>query len=86
MNFAPGEHVHLFHTVAEGTDMTTKQGQPNAGGSRKQEGEGNQSHQEKTKRDLQQDQAGQGASQPGGSQKKGPLPGSQKDKRGKIGQ
>lgn len=65
--------------------MSTKQGQPNAGGSRKQEGQGNQAHQEQTKRDRQQDQAGQGAKQAGGSQK-GPLPGSQKDKKGRIGQ
>ena len=66
--------------------MANKQGQPNAGGSRKQEGDTNQS-QEKAKRDLQQDQGGKGAGQPsGGSGKQGTQQGSQKDKNGKIGQ
>jgi hypothetical protein len=61
--------------------MSTKQGQPNAGGSRKQEGEDNQA-----KRNRQQDQAGEGARQAGAGSQKGPLPGSQKDRKGKIGQ
>ena len=65
--------------------MSNKQGQPNAGGSRKQEGETNNS-QQKAKGELQQDQGGKGAGQPSGSQKQGTQPGSQKDRKGKIGQ
>lgn len=65
--------------------MSNKQGQPTPKGNQKQEGQGNQPHQEETKRALQQDQGGESGSQQGGN-KQGTQKGSQKDKNGKIGQ
>ena len=63
--------------------MANKQGQQCKAGNTKQEGQGNQGFQEKTK--DQQKQGGQGAGQQGDGQKRGPQPGSQKDKKGRIG-
>ncbi len=65
--------------------MSNKQGQQTKTGN--QDSQGNQPHQEATKRKLQE-QGGDAAQQQGqgsDSQKKGSLPGSQKDKNGKLG-
>ena len=64
--------------------MTNKQGQQNKAGNTKQEGQGGQGFQEKTRK-AQQKQGGQGAGQQGDGQKRGPRPGSQRDKKGRIG-
>lgn len=64
--------------------MANKQGQQGRARNKKQEGQGNQGFQEKTTKGQQQ-QAGQGANQQGGNQKRGPQPGSQRDKKGRIG-
>ena len=64
--------------------MSNKQGQTGRADNQKQEGQGNQGFQEQTKK--QQQQGGQGAGQQGDSQKRGPQPGSQRDKKGRIGQ
>ena len=61
--------------------MTNKQGQPGQAGNKKQEGQGNQGFQEDSKRGGQKAQPGQGR-----EPQKGPLPGSQRDPKGRIGQ
>ena len=66
--------------------MSNKQGQQTKTGNL--DSQGNQPHQEATKRKLQQGQGGDPAQQQGqgsDSQKKGTQPGSQKDKNGKLG-
>ena len=60
--------------------MSNKQGQPGQAGNKKQEGEGNQGFQERSKQ-QQQD-----SGQKGSGQKPGPQQGSQRDPKGNIGQ
>jgi hypothetical protein len=62
--------------------MANKQGQQGRARNKKQEGQGNQGFQEKTK---QQQQKGGKQTQQGASQQRGPQPGSQRDKKGRIG-
>lgn len=62
--------------------MANKQGQQGRARNKKQEGQGNQGFQEKTK---QQQQQGGKQAQHGTSQQRGPQPGSQRDKKGRIG-
>jgi hypothetical protein len=50
---------------------------------KKQEGQGNQGFQQKTQR--QQEQGGKGAGQQASGQQRGPQPGSQRDRKGRIG-
>ena len=61
--------------------MANKQGQPTKTGN--QESQGNQPHQEETKRGQQQQDGSNADKQQGG--KTGPQPGSQTDRKGKLG-
>ena len=65
--------------------MSNKQGQVKKTGN--QESQGNQPHQEETKRrnNDQQQQSGGTPQQQGGGGKTGPQPGSQRDRKGRIG-
>lgn len=63
--------------------MANKQGQTGRADNSKQEGQGNQGFQEKTTR--QQQQGGRASGQQG-AQQRGPQPGSQRDRKGRIGQ
>jgi hypothetical protein len=61
--------------------VANKQGQQGKAGNKKQEGQGNQGFQEKAKGKQQTEPA----ASPRGANQRGPQPGSQKDRRGRIG-